>query len=572
MTPDRASGRIDVYDVYDEGPFATEPTLAANATVPQIKDIIGDTGSSHALQWLKDKLGLCDSTHKHCEHRGETSLPRRILDVGGTNDSSAAKDQDIRLIETKHDINDYICLSHCWGSGEMFRTTKENISERMHNIHFNDLPATFKDAVRITRDLGKRYLWIDSLCIIQNDPRDWREEGLRMHEVYGNSYLTIAASKTKGPDDGLFSVSSQYKLQQFFFVTDRQQFVMRVRQKISHFNSIDSFPLLKRGWVFQERILSRRMVHFGPQELVWECMEMEECECGNVDEGISWNLHTPRKSHLLIGGNVFLWNRIAAAYSSLSLTKENDVLPALSGIAKKHKPEPEAKYLAGFWDGKFLVIHLMWYVQPTRGLFPGDYKNIIQTRPSPWRAPSWSWASVKSAVIYNEFSKFYRAVEIDETRIIPTSRDATGEVIYGELKLRGSTTLVTCHMPEYQSGTNHQQQLHIRCMDLNVRNLALFPDYDWSLDQNWWIHEGQSLLCLYLATTRSNTNNPDGVWNPDEQIFDPDDDVWMMLLAKFTREEPVCQRVGMARLKWKDYKQQEEFRGSFKELGAFPIC
>lgn len=109
-------------------------------------------------------------------------------------------------------------------------------------------------------------------------------------------------------------------------------------------------------------------------------------------------------------------------------------------------------------------------------------------------------------------------------------------------------------------------------MDLNVRNLALFPDYDWSLDQNWWIHEGQSLLCLYLATTRSNTNNPDGVWNPDEQIFDPDDDVWMMLLAKFTREEPVCQRVGMARLKWKDYKQQEEFRGSFKELGAFPIC
>ncbi|EUC49821.1 hypothetical protein COCMIDRAFT_57272, partial [Bipolaris oryzae ATCC 44560] len=257
-------------------------------------------------------------------------------------------------------VTDYICLSHCWGSDEMFKTTIENISERMHNIRFNDLPATFRDAVRITRDLGKRHLWIDSLCIIQNDPRDWRDEGLRMHEIYGNSYLTIVASKTKGPDDGLFSVSSRYKLQDFLFMMDRKQFVMHVRQKVTHFNSIDSFPLLKRGWVFQERILSRRMVHFGPQELVWECMEMEECECGNVDEGISWNSRTPRKSLLLMEGNPFLWNRIAAAYSSLSLTKENDVLPALSGIAKKHKPEPEARYLAGFWDGKFMIFHLLW--------------------------------------------------------------------------------------------------------------------------------------------------------------------------------------------------------------------
>ena len=179
-------------------------------------------------------------------------MPRRVLDVGGVNDSSATKDQDIRLIETRDGISDYICLSHCWGS-EMFKTTKENINERMQNIRFNDLLATFKDAVRITRDLDKRYLWIDSLCIIQNDSGDWHDERLRMHEMYGNSYLTIAASKTKGPDDGLFSVSFQHKLQQFSFAPDGQgQSVMRVRQKISHFNSIDSFPLLKRGWVFQE--------------------------------------------------------------------------------------------------------------------------------------------------------------------------------------------------------------------------------------------------------------------------------------------------------------------------------
>jgi hypothetical protein len=76
-----------------------------------------------------------------------------------------------------------------------------------------------------------------------------------MHEIYSNSYLSIAASKTKGPDEGLFSASSQQTIEQFLFSPDRQeQSVMRVRRDIPHLNSIESFPLLKRGWVFQERV------------------------------------------------------------------------------------------------------------------------------------------------------------------------------------------------------------------------------------------------------------------------------------------------------------------------------
>jgi hypothetical protein len=116
--------------------------------------------------------------------------------------------ENIRLIETSENVTDYICLSHCWGTTDMFKITRETISERMQCIRYNDLPKTFKDAAEITRELKKRYLWIDSLCIIQNDAQDWREEGFRMHEIYGNSYLTIAASRSKGSND----TSSQYHL------------------------------------------------------------------------------------------------------------------------------------------------------------------------------------------------------------------------------------------------------------------------------------------------------------------------------------------------------------------------
>jgi hypothetical protein len=351
-----------------------------------VLNIIGDTGSGEALQWMKNRIAKCDLEHNKCRRSLTAGLPKRVLDVGEPRDGQTRipMGENIRFIETSENVTDYICLSHCWGTTDMFKTTRETISERMQCICYNDPPKTFKDAAEITRELKKRYLWIDSLCIIQNDAQDWREEGFRMHEIYGNSYLTIAASRSKGSNDSLFSISPRHKLQDFSFALDGRDISnMRVRQRIQHFDSTEAFPLLKRGWIFQERIFSRRVLHFGPQELLWECMETEECECGNVNEGINWKFNTPQKSLFLLGSNVFLWNNITASYSGLDLTKESDVLPALAGIAQKYKSEADAKYLAGIWSGTFMVYHLLWYVQPGKGLFPGDHMTILQTTSLP---------------------------------------------------------------------------------------------------------------------------------------------------------------------------------------------
>jgi hypothetical protein len=202
----------------------------------------------------------------------------------------------------------------------MFQTTQENIHTRLQSIQFDQLPKTFQDAVEITRELKVRYLWIDSLCIIQKDQRDWIEQGLQMHDIYGNAFLTLAASRCRGPDEGLSSVSANYKLENMVCSLEDGEFTMRTRLKIYHFDNPDAFPLLQRGWVFQERILSRRMLHFGPQELLWECMTDELCECGNVKDGIRMDSKVLRKKLFLAQQNFFLWSKIVEGYSSLALT------------------------------------------------------------------------------------------------------------------------------------------------------------------------------------------------------------------------------------------------------------
>ena len=568
MTGSRTQNCVHVYGIPDLGPFATEPGISHyGRALPVLQDIIGNTGSVEALQWINNMITRCDSEHDNCTRLSETRPPKRLLDLGepqgGRTQTSVGG--DIRLIETNNTHADYVCLSHCWGTGPAFKTTKENLAERMRSINFRDLPKTFSDAVGVTRELKKRYLWIDSLCIIQDDNRDWQMEGLRMNEIYGNAYLTIAASGSGGPDKGLFSESPHHRLRDFSFTLSGEHFVMKVRRKVQHFNSVDAFPLLRRGWVFQERVLSRRVLHFGPQELVWECMEREECECGRVDEGIDWDSNTPKKSLFLFQNSIFLWNRIASAYSSLDLTKENDILPALAGVMKKHMPAADVRYLAGLWGGEYLLFGLFWYAKEKTGLFPGNYRSGLKPRPSPCRAPSWSWASVKNRITYDDITDWVPAVDIEGARVIAAGRDSGGEVLYGEITLSGSAAMISCHMPADSS----RGYPDVMCNGEPVRHIQVYSDYDWSSDDKWGVFDGQPMFCLHIATTRATTSETPS--DTDKSDFHPEDEVRFLLLTMFNTDEPVFQRIGIAKLKWEKYEEQTNFKAEFDD-GTFIIC
>jgi Heterokaryon incompatibility protein (HET) len=161
-----------------------------------------------AIEWLQQQLENCVTSHQGCKNTLEISKirPTRLIDVGADQAGS-----QICLIQTDGISSPYIALSHRWGTTWHLTTTKSNISEMQQGIRLQDLPRTFSDAVSITRKFGIRYLWIDSLCIVQDDPKDWEIEASRMAGVYSGSYITIAAISSKDSNSGCVpEVPSEY--------------------------------------------------------------------------------------------------------------------------------------------------------------------------------------------------------------------------------------------------------------------------------------------------------------------------------------------------------------------------
>ena len=165
----------------------------SNSSVPQVRFDV-------ALQWLRHQLKECESNHSKCIKKLQEKKisARRFLDL-----ENHLQDSSIRLIEpTENLAAPYMTLSYCWGHQIPITTTKANIGQRKQEIKWRDLPKTFKDAVKITRALEVRYLWIDSLCIIQDNNGDWETESSKMAAIYSGSYLTISAVSSRDSNGG----------------------------------------------------------------------------------------------------------------------------------------------------------------------------------------------------------------------------------------------------------------------------------------------------------------------------------------------------------------------------------
>ncbi|KAK0627709.1 heterokaryon incompatibility protein-domain-containing protein, partial [Immersiella caudata] len=188
----------------------------------------------------------------------------------------------------------YICLSHCWGSKQPLQTTASNIKDYQRNIPWDVVPVVYREAIEICWKLGVEYIWIDSLCIIQDSKEDWVQESQKMCDIYANSY------------------------QEFIFM----------RRKTSHWDTDNElnqlateWPLKTRAWAFQEHMLSPRLVQFTHTDIIWQCLRGTTCDCSGAN-----------------------------SLGETALTYETDKLPALSGLAHKFaQKRPGAAYLAGAW-------------------------------------------------------------------------------------------------------------------------------------------------------------------------------------------------------------------------------
>ncbi|KAM7210654.1 Heterokaryon incompatibility protein (HET) domain containing protein [Rhypophila decipiens] len=220
-------------------------------------------------KWLQD----CDNTHGECRRRQsriENFWPKRVIDVGDP--------RKLTLVEGQSGGDDYLVLSHCWGEStaedkKRFCTTSENYAARKAGFSYDQLPKTFQDAVQITRALQKQYLWIDALCIIQEGPNcDWDSQAKAMADIFASAYCTIAASSARGWGDGFLKSESDHPDIRV------QGTPSRPTCTCDFDKDVNEGPLLKRAWVLQERVLSRRIIHFTATHTYCECGDGVLCE------------------------------------------------------------------------------------------------------------------------------------------------------------------------------------------------------------------------------------------------------------------------------------------------------
>jgi hypothetical protein len=156
---------------------------------------LAPVNSERAYQFIQRSLSAC-SHHTDCQ-RATSSLPTRVVDVGLSDGSSVV------IYESRGAVSSYLALSHCWGGDIISRTDKGNIHDRQQSVKVASLARNFQDAIHITRKLGVRYLWIDALCIIQDDEEDWMREAASMYEIYNNALLVISASNSRRSGTGM---------------------------------------------------------------------------------------------------------------------------------------------------------------------------------------------------------------------------------------------------------------------------------------------------------------------------------------------------------------------------------
>jgi hypothetical protein len=351
-------------------------------------------------------------------------------------------------------------LSHCWGHKRFETLLKGNQAAFEKRIIFEDLPKTFQDSILVAQRFSIAYLWIDSLCIIQDSLEDWRKESVLMGNVYSSSYCNISATAAVDGADGLFCDGQMSDLRMVQLSAYNDERPLSAHHSDFFTKSIDSAPLNKRGWVLQERLLSRCNLHFGEKQLLWECCEENACEI--MPDGLVSGIDCPLMKNTVSimrglkplrihGDRIDLWAYgkwadIVQAYTEALLTRQTDRLVAISGLASifqdfyaSHYPtRPE--YLAGIWAQRaHLVTQLLWHAQRIRTT-PDSSSTFI--------APTWSWASVDGP-INDVFNFSHTAVDMITfpfpyaITTLVNDNDLFGQVSSGRLSLRGKLARIS---------------------------------------------------------------------------------------------------------------------------------
>lgn len=358
---------------YLMGKYSRQLTLGNPTDVLATRAVWTKTSPAFAerIHVITDWLEQCLSEHSTCS-TAQTTYPARFLDLG------TEVDTPVRLVCSAQVTGKirYVALSHCWGppTKPPLKTTKANLGSHMHQIPTAALSRTFTDAIRVTRALGIRYLWIDSLCIVQDDDADWKAEAVKMAGVYQGSYFTVAATSSPNGDGGLFlslDGSNPDGLVRVGFdrtVQEEGIEACSIRYPVASPQVIWDGPLSGRAWVLQEQVLSTRLIHFTERQMYYQCHAGLESEDGTVKypdlsslRAHPWrgsgtrDVSTPARA-------VGTWWSWVTEYSSRLLTFDSDRMAAVAGLVRYYQDNTGWMPLLGCWE-ETLWYDLGWNVE-----------------------------------------------------------------------------------------------------------------------------------------------------------------------------------------------------------------
>lgn len=363
----------------------------------------------------------------------------------------------------------YLALSYCWGTGLSVKTTTANFQQMKMRIQLAALPQTLQDAIFITRKLGVRHIWIDSLCIVQDDKADWAREAATMSNVYSKSLCTIAALSSSSCDDGILKGRNKLKVLPAT-LHPSSDFAVTLYPGLPTWRTLDNKSSLNsRGWTLQERELPPRIVYFTISQTAWQCLTTGWIENTSTAPGHIPIGNLQAKSSWLFNGNAQreaqktgrpedevyeTWYKKVSDYSNRRLSYQTDKLVAIAGIAKKANEQILDTYAAGLW--KKDILHGLLWACCSEASTKLQYKRNTQ-----YIAPSWSWASIEGGPIWYEGTIFSRKRQVSTYNspqlYAPTvtglnldmnknATDSFGQLTGGFISLRGRVRLAKCSL------------------------------------------------------------------------------------------------------------------------------
>ena len=392
----------------------------------------------------------------------------------------------------------YCALSYCWGGEQEFKTTTSNIQSYKQAIPVEALPQTIQDAIRVAKAMGFQFLWVDSLCIIQDDRTDMTHELVKMVDIYAGAALTIAAASASSCHDGFLGRSEwdrpywslNFSLSSRCFNGQLVDIILRKTDETIE----ETCPLHQRAWAFQECVVSPRLLIYGATQMMWCCWAETMSEGSAafhwLRNDIGWARRSLQPSSQFVGkamqpGNSLMqtWNHLVEQYTTRVLTKLTDTLPAISAIAQRFGQarhgvltsiKGNEQYLAGLWRDD-LPLCLLW-----QNVSSGTRRDTI-----PQPLPSWSWTSSPDCRIQWDY---FRAIDyIPSAKLLgafvelDSPQAPYGSVCGGQVTLTGRLKWLRIQKSPYKRAS-----IEIEAHPSMADHMDLYPSFDDGRDNQFW--------------------------------------------------------------------------------------